>query len=275
LVHDDSNDYLFRRNGFIAALQDAGHGCRTFAISAAAQPAPEVQLERWLADLPKPVAIFATTDGIALNIIALCRTLQFQMPESVSVLGVGNDEIYCNLAKPSLSSICLPDHQIGEEATRMLDHLLRARPTPEKSLLLPPVEVIPRQSTDLIPTLDPDLAAAVRYIASHAHRNIDVSDILRAIPISRRALEQRFRSALGRSPAAEIRRMQIEIAKRVLVESNEPVSRVAIAAGFGNTKRLAQTFRRETGVTPSLFRQQRRRGSDRSLSNAFPAVPAQ
>jgi LacI family transcriptional regulator len=76
--------------------------------------------------------------------------------------------------------------------------------------------------------------------------------------VSRRSLEQRFLKALGRTPAAEILRAQVEVAKQMLTETNESMPRVALAAGFSSAKQLGASFHHETGITPTAYRRQSR-----------------
>jgi AraC-like DNA-binding protein len=73
-----------------------------------------------------------------------------------------------------------------------------------------------RQSTDTLAVDDPDLASAVAFIRSHATDPIQVKDVLRAVAVSRRWLERRFREVLGRGPGAEIRRVRLARAEPVL-----------------------------------------------------------
>ena len=101
------------------------------------------------------------------------------------------------------------------------------------------------------------VAAAVRYITLHVQDDLQVADVLREVHVSRRALEQRFMKVLGRTPAAEIRRAQVEVAQRMLSDTDEGLERVALAAGFSNAKQLGTTFRHALGMTPSAYRRLR------------------
>ena len=109
--------------------------------------------------------------------------------------------------------------------------------------------------------LDVDAALVERRLPSdpaegRRQDDLQVADVLREVPLSRRSLEQRFRKALGRTPAAEIRRAQVEVARQMLSQTEEPMSRVALAAGFSNAKQLSARFHHDTGVTPTAFRRQ-------------------
>jgi LacI family transcriptional regulator len=253
---------LLREQGFRQSISGAGLSCHVFlngTAEAGASPAPSGResLEDWVRELPKPIGIMASTDARALDVLAVCAKLKVPVPASVAVLGVDNDDVFCELANPPLSSIALSTQRIGYEAARMLDRLM-AGETPEKLLLVPPAGVVPRRSSDIPSILDPDVAAAVRYISLHVQDDLQVGDVLREVQVSRRSLEQRFLKALGRTPAAEIRRAQVEVAKQMLRETDEPMARVALAAGFSNAKQLGASFHHEAGTTPSLYRRQAR-----------------
>ena len=99
-----------------------------------------------------------------------------------------------------------------------------------------------------------DVANAVAFIRQHAADPIQVKDILEKVPISRASLEQRFRQILGRSPSAEIRRVHLERAKRLLTETDIPVPEVAAASGFGTREYLSHVFKSETGLSPQKYR---------------------
>jgi LacI family transcriptional regulator len=250
-----------REQGFQQALAAAGLRCDVLHNGAPNPEGGAVSVEQWLGRLPKPVGILGSTDGRALDLLAACKKLGTPVPASVAVLGVDNDEVFCELANPTLSSIALSTQRIGYEAARLLDRLMAGGAAGEPALLVSPAGVVPRASTDLPLILDADVAAAVRFISLRVSDHVRVTDVLREVPVSRRSLEQRFRKALGRSPAAEIRRAQVEVAKQMLSETDEPMARVAKAAGFSNAKQLGATFQHETGDTPSNYRRASRGGN--------------
>jgi len=253
---------LLREQGFKQALGAAGLSCHAFLDGAPAgreeSLREEAAIKDWLVGLPKPIGVLASTDGRALQLLAMCRTLGIAVPASVAVLGVDNDDVFCELASPPLSSIALATQLIGYEAARMLGLLMEGKLPASRQLLVPPAGVVPRRSSDLPAILDADVAAVVRYISLHVQDDLQVADLLREVPMSRRSLEQRFVKALGRTPAAEIHRAQIEVAKLMLSQTDEPLARVALAAGFSNAKQLGAAFHHETGITPTRYRSQSR-----------------
>ena len=140
----------------------------------------------------------------------------------------------------------------------MLDLLMAGQAPPQRRLLIPPAGVVPRRSSDVPSILDPDVAAAVRYISLHVRDDLQVADVMREVAMSRRSLEHRFLKVLGRTPGAEILRTQFEVAKQMLAETDEPMARVAAAAGFSSAKQLGASFHRETGTTPTSYRREAR-----------------
>jgi len=233
---------------FYGTTFDSGAGARTAWITR------QRGLSRWLRTLVKPVAVVAWTTELGRELIQACRREGFLVPEQVAVLAADNDELLCEACTPSLSGIELTSERIGLEAARLLDRLMHGERPPKAPLLLEPTGVVTRQSTDTLAVDDPDLARAVAFIRSHATDPIQVSDVLREVPVSRRWLERRFHEVLGRGPAAEIRRVRLARAKRLLAETDMPVPDVARRAGFGSREYLAAVFKAELDLSPRQYR---------------------
>ena len=123
-------------------------------------------------------------------------------------------------------------------------------------MLVPPLGVIARRSSDLLAMADPAVVAAVRFIDANLGRPIRISDVLRAAQLSRKTLEVRFRQSLGRTPHEELQRRRIERVKSLLRQTDWPLKQISRAAGFTYVEHLHLMFRKETGLTPSQFRAQ-------------------
>jgi LacI family transcriptional regulator len=252
-----------REDGFRQGLAAAGHTPACYHE----RPAPSyrrrgrllvlnVSLQRWLKGLPKPVGIFACHDVWALQVVEACRLTGLRVPEDVAVLGVDNDDLLCELARPSLSSIVVPADRIGYEAAALLERLLAGGRRPRRPLLVPPAGVVTRHSSEVLAIADPDVMAAVRYIRAHRHHPVRVEDVLREVAVSRRALERRFRAAFGRGLGEEIRHGHLERAADLLATTGLSVAEVADQAGFTSVHYLSRVFRHEMGVTPTAYRRQ-------------------
>jgi LacI family transcriptional regulator len=213
-------------------------------------------VRRWVGSLPRPVGVFTCNDVWGVQISEVCRQAKLNVPEDVAIVGVDNDDLLCELARPPLSSVAIPSEQVGYRAAVMLDGLLRGKPAPRRPVLLPPRGVVARQSSDVLAIDDPDVAAAVRFIRAEAGRPLATADVVDAVTVCRRTLERRFRRALARGIWDEIRRVQLDLAKRLLCDTDLPMSTVAQSSGLSDGKHLSVVFRQELNVTPTGYRQQ-------------------
>jgi LacI family transcriptional regulator len=123
------------------------------------------------------------------------------------------------------------------------------KPTATK-VLLRPEGVVVRGSSNLLHIDAPEVIAAVRFIRENTHRTLKVADILEVVPVSRRYLEQRFRTILGRTINDEIRRQRLRQARERLITTQEPVAEVARESGFESLDHFYRSFREEFGETP-------------------------
>ncbi|WP_428937557.1 substrate-binding domain-containing protein [Fontivita pretiosa] len=240
--HGDSDDLAPA-----APLQGRRHRRRASAMS------------NWLLSLPKPLALFAANDLWGFELVQAARDAGLHVPDDVAVLGVDNEELLCEMAHPPLSSIRIAAEQIGRAAVMLLDRMLLEGLTnlPASSLppRIPPIEVVTRQSTDVLAVEDPNVAEAIRYIRAHAVEGLSVKQMLDALPVNRRTLERRFISVLGHSPLDEIRRVRLERAK-ALLQTDLPIYEVAARSGFATAEYLATSFLQATGMTPTAYRRQ-------------------
>jgi len=212
---------------------------------------------RWqqvLADSPKPLGVFACQDQMALEGMRICLLAGLAVPETVSVLGADNLERKCEFHTPSLSSVSISWERIGYEAARVLDNLMSGQPAPDGPVLVPPGEVVQRASTDVLAVEDKDLRMAMQIINRHAGAGMDVRDILANVPVTRRALEKKFRRHLGRTPAAHIRHVRVNRARRLLLQTSRELSDIAVDCGFCSQSHFTRVFREHTGLTPAAYR---------------------
>ncbi|QDV62414.1 AraC family transcriptional regulator [Crateriforma conspicua] len=215
-------------------------------------------LAAWLKKLPRPVGILACYDIQAQKVLEVCREIGIAVPEQAAVLGVDNDLLLCELADPPLSSIICNTRRTGYEAAAMLDQMMAGADFESKRVLIPPLGIQTRQSTDVLAIDDPDIAAALRYIRENALDGINVADVVRHVPLSRRVLESRFQKMLGRTPHEEITRLKIDRIKELLTDTDLSLAQIAVRTGFEHDEYMCVFFRKAVGVPPGKYRQQRR-----------------
>ena len=212
------------------------------------------QLAKWLRSLPRPVGIMACYDIKAQQVLDVCRELDLAVPEQVAVIGADNDELLCNLSDPPLSSVVPNSQRAGYEAAGLLDRMMSGQKVKSDAVLVRPLGIETRQSTDTLAIEDAEIAAAVRFIRRHADTGINVGDVLKEVPLSRRVLESRFRKILGRTPHEEIVRQRIGRIQQLLSETELPLREIANRTGFEHAEYLSVAFKQATGQTPSEFR---------------------
>lgn len=215
-------------------------------------------LADWLKALPKPVGIMACNDDRGRQVLDACHAAGVRVPLDASVIGVDNDELLCDLANPPLSSVALNADAAGYRVAELLDDLMHQRRTDPARVVVEPIGVIQRRSTQAITDFDPDVAAALHFIHDHAAHDISVDDVARHVRMSRRTLELRMREVANCSPYQELQRVRFERARRLLIETDLPITRVATAAGFSSNAYLTQVFQNRVGMAPSRFRRKHR-----------------
>jgi LacI family transcriptional regulator, galactose operon repressor len=211
-------------------------------------------LSRWLGRLPTPVGLFACNDDRGRQVLEACRVCKLSVPGDVAVIGVDNDEVFCELADPPLSSIALNAETAGYRAAELLEKLMRGRVSKPRHVPVEALGVVARHSTDGIAVKDDDVAAAVKIIRHKHGCDVSVDSIADAVAVSRRSLERRFREIIGRSILEEIQLSRVEHAKRLLFETNYPISKIAKIVGCGSTGYFVTFFHQRVGQTPRSFR---------------------
>jgi LacI family transcriptional regulator len=214
-------------------------------------------IAQWLAKLPRPRGVMACYDSRAHHVLDVCRNEGIVVPDEVAVIGVDNDELLCRLTSPPLTSVALNSQAIGYLAASLLDRMMAGETVAPEVHLVEPIGIVCRQSTDVLAIKDPLVARAVRFIHEHACEGINVNDVLRDIPMSRRVLESRFRKFLERSPHDEIVKVRIRRVKELLCETDLPLYVIAEKTGFEHVEYLSVAFKREEGMWPSAYRAQR------------------
>ncbi|MBA3482877.1 MAG: DNA-binding transcriptional regulator [Pirellulales bacterium] len=265
-------------SAFIQTLKQKTYPCHAFAPGGAVDSflpsASELtRMITWLQTLPKPIGLLAFDSVQARQVTESCHLANIAVPDEVAVLGGEHDLLSCTISKPQLSSIDQSPRRVGWAAAQLLSQLMGGAPAPNEPILLPPARVITRQSTDTIAVSDDLLASAIQFIKQNSHRPIQVSDILRAVPISRRSLEKGLHKCLARSPAQEIRRVRVDHAVQLLCDTSWAMPRIAAACGFGRPELLTRAFRRALKITPSEFRKQHLKDRQEQAASEDGAAP--
>lgn len=252
-----------RSRGFEERLQKAGYPVHYFDNQE--ESSEELwyykpsALSQWLTSLPKPIAIMACDDRLGLHITEACRHSGIRIPEDVAVLGVDNDEMYCEISDPPLSSIAQDAEKGGYEAARLLDSMIQKGTNECYDIVVRPTQIITRQSTDIYATQDDYITTALKFIHQNIDKNLQVADVVEQVPLSRRSLELRFQYTLGFPIYRYIQNLRMEKFSRKLLETDQPIFEIALDLGFQDTKNISRQFRQTYGCSPQEYRNQSKR----------------
>jgi DNA-binding LacI/PurR family transcriptional regulator len=126
-----------RLNGFRGALQEAG-------VALPAEYVQEARFDRQsgyqaalrlLRMLPRPTAIFACNDLMALGVLLAARELNLRCPQDLSIVGFDSFE-FDEFTEPTLTSVYQPGYQLGAAAATLLMERIHGLTGQAKSLVL-------------------------------------------------------------------------------------------------------------------------------------------
>jgi len=216
-------------------------------------------LIKWLKDLPKPIAIFASCDMFACHLINMAKEADINIPDEIAIVGVNNDTAICNICDPPLSSIALNFKKAGFSAAKLLEKIMSGQEKMHGQCIeILPTHVETRGSTDVFAIDDPEIVKAMKYIRQNSSKPLQVNEIANYACMSKRSLQMKFHKTVGRSIHEEIILAHFENAKILLIETSLPIDEIANRSGFHYTSNMRRAFKKITGMLPQKYRQQHR-----------------
>ena len=97
----------------------------------------------------------------------------------------------------------------------------------------------------------------LRLIADGALDDGDIEHLSDRLGVTSRHLRRLFSKHLGASPLAVAHTQRLHFAKRLIDQTALPMADIAIASGFGSTRRFNDAFRNTYGRTPRELRRRR------------------
>jgi len=131
----------------------------------------------------------------ARHILQACEHLNLMVPDKISVIGIDNEELARYLTRVSLSSVGQGCKQMGYRAAKILHRRLEDQQNGSSSIskpervLIPPMQVYQRQSSDFQALKDPYVIQAMHFIRQSACLGIKVDQVLSYVGISHSNLE--------------------------------------------------------------------------------------
>lgn len=98
------------------------------------------------------------------------------------------------------------------------------------------------------------LAPVLEWAMGRLQRPITIADLARRADMSERTFARRFAEETGTTPHKWLTHQRLLAAQQRLEKSDEPIDRIAVAAGFETPETLRFHFRRAFGTSPTAYR---------------------
>ena len=212
-------------------------------------------ISKWLRSLPKPAALLACNDFMARQVTEICQMESIRIPEDISLLGVDNDEFVCNISSPTISSIKLNFEKHGYELSSTLFKMVKEKKVWPARIAVEAIGVVERMSTKRKVISDPYIREIVDFIARNYTQEIDISKLTSFIPLSRRAIEMKFKKEMyPYTITSYIMKLRLDHFCNLLESTELPVRTAADKSGFIDSSNFSTIFRKYKGMTPTEYR---------------------
>ena len=115
--------------------------------------------------------------------------------------------------------------------------------------------MLPLKETKIVDSDKEMMDQLINYIEEHlADSELKIEDLAAAVCLGRSVFYNKVKSIVGMSPVELLRHIRIKHAEDMVSKSNEPFSQIAYAVGFSDARYFGKCFKKETGLTPSEYR---------------------
>jgi transcriptional regulator GlxA family with amidase domain len=109
----------------------------------------------------------------------------------------------------------------------------------------------------LAPATHPKVKRAILLMEQHVGRALPLEELACKLDMSPRQLERLFKAETGRSPQAFAKQVRLRTAAWLLTSSDKTVADIASSCGFSDASHLGREFRKQFGLPPMMYREQR------------------
>lgn len=95
---------------------------------------------------------------------------------------------------------------------------------------------------------------ALAIMQENLETPIPIPEIARKVGRTQKVLETRMRTDLGASPSQVYRRLRLNLARKLVAETDLPVSEIALRTGYEDPGAMTRAFRIEFGNSPRALR---------------------
>ena len=232
------------------------------------------RVQEQLRHVPKPVAVFAYNDAVAVDIISSCQEAGFLVPEQVAVMGVDNDELLREASPVPLSSVCFDLAELAYQGAIFLDEIIAGGCREQHRVVPAGSGIVTRRSSDIIAADNIHVAKACMHIMTHLNSpSLSVKSVAAHAGISGRGLLKAFVKHAGRTLQEEIALLRDDRVCELLRTTALNTKQIATATGFSSGNYLARAFRHRHGMSPGQYRRKNTHSQTLALANATANPP--
>ena len=213
------------------------------------------RLGRWVAGLPKPLALFCSaTASFSRYVVGELQALGLRVPQDVALVDADGEALICGQLKPTLTGVHLSYPHLGWTAADLLDAMMRRPRMKPRTIWVPADGVIARDSTDLFPVGDELVRSILRYIEANLDKPLTPATLAERFSVSRRTLDRRFQQGCHRTVSDVVRDLRFERARSLLANTTMLVKEIAREVGMTKFIQIHQLIKQKTGVGPAAYR---------------------
>jgi LacI family transcriptional regulator len=247
------------------------------AAGASVAVLPQTGLQEAIVKLPKPCGILGTNDDCAIKAYHAATAAGLAIPDDVAIVGIDNDEIFCEAVSPGLTSAEPDFERAGYRLAQMLSEEIEKREKGRgkreerkgkreegKVEYYGPLRLVRRGSTAVSSGTSPSVRRALEYIRRNAcSQSICLDRIIEEMGCSRRMGTLRFRKETGRTILEEIHEHRFEKACDLLSRTSLPIATVVAHCGYRSDAFAKKMFLARTGITMREYRKRTLQQSSR------------
>jgi YesN/AraC family two-component response regulator len=193
-------------------------------------------------------------DGSGLEVLSQIRSAQPRVPV-VMMTGYGSEALCASALRLGIRDYFpkpLNMDDLLESVQRLVSETPRTGAEAEKGLEVERVQSLPGRPHG--GTLDLSIQKAIKVIQLRYWDSLTLAGLARELGMSKYHLSHRFREATGMTFRGCLLRTRLERAKVLLSRTDDSITEVAHAVGFGDLPRFDKLFKRYTRLTPSAYR---------------------
>lgn len=211
----------------------------------------------WIRSLAPQSGIIAVTDSRARHLLQACALAGVKVPDEVAIIGIDDEDLVNYLSRISLTTVVQGARKIGFQAARLLQAQLSSEDeTARRRIVVPPVGIKERMSTDVKLTHDPLVRRALSFIRENIHRPLKVIHVINYLGLSRTLIDTKFQKELGCKVHTVILREKLIRCQLLLENKNIPIADIPTLVGFPSLTYFYNFFTRQMNLTPAIYRQQ-------------------